>query len=407
MTNTHSSTASRRTFMRTAGGLAALSFLPAMSYTHSLRKNVGQIRIAEVHAYPVRRACYAKVVADDGTEGWGECGHDGVVLVARLVNREIRPLVLGRDVFDADPTWSRIYFDVNELGPSGLIAQAIAGVDCALWDLRGKLLGMPVWKLLGGKYRDRIPLYGTFSRSKGRGEFMTPAECAAEAAALVEEGFSAIKVRLGIREQRADPVPDPAIPVMREVRKAVGDKIELYIDANNGYSPKQAILVGKQVHEEFNVVLFEEPVAAHNYPSLAQVAKALDIPVSAGEHEYTKWQFRDLILQGKVDVLNPDLSKLAGITEGMKVAALAEIFDLPISVHNARPTLLTAAHLHYCAAVFMARRTQEHPKRERLTELWQFFKNRFVVKNGYLEVPDTPGLGLIPDEDAIKRAEIH
>jgi L-alanine-DL-glutamate epimerase-like enolase superfamily enzyme len=172
----------------------------------------GQAKIADVHAYAVKRAIYVKVVADDGTAGWGESGHSGGLLCAALVNQELAPLIKGADVFDADPLWSRMYFEVDELGPSGLAAQAIAGVDCALWDLRGKLLQLPVWKLLGGSYRQTIPLYGSFSRSKSDTEYLTPAECARHAATLVAEGFRAIKVRLEIREEHADPTPDPAIP---------------------------------------------------------------------------------------------------------------------------------------------------------------------------------------------------
>lgn len=369
-----------------------------------LDANVGQARVAKVRAYAVPRAIFAQVTDDGGTSGWGECGHNGGPLVAQLVNTVLSELVVGRDVFDAEPTWARMYYEADELGPSGLAAQAIAGVDCALWDLRGKLLGLPVWRLLGGQFRGEVPLYGSFSRSKGGGEYRTPAECADYAAELAGEGFRAIKVRLAIREEGADPDPDPAVPTMRAVREAVGDDVDLYVDANNGYSAAQAILVGKRLAETFGVSLFEEPVAAYHYGSLAKVADALDIPVSGGEHEYTRWQFRDLMLQGRVDVLNPDVSKLAGLTEAKKVDALAEVFDLPISVHNARPTLLTAAHLHYVATSQNARRPQEHPGSQRLTHLWGFFRNRLAVQDGVATVPDAPGLGLEPDEAAIRRA---
>ncbi len=389
-----------------AGGIQRADDSNEQTHIPSLTRHAGQARITEVHAFAVRRATYVKVVADDGTSGWGEAGHSGGVLVAQLVNRELNPLLTGKDVFDGDPHWSRMYFQMDELGPSGLAAQAIAGVDCALWDLRGKLLGLPVWKLLGGTYRNQIPLYGSFSRAKNDSEYLTPTECARQAATLVQEGFGAIKVRLGIREENVDPVPDPAVPVVREIRSAIGHAIELYVDVNNGYTASRAITIGRILAEEHGVALLEEPVAAYQYAGLASVAGSLDIPVSAGEHEYTKWQFRDLILQGHIDVLNPDCSKLAGLTEAMKVSALAEVFDLPISVHNARPTLLTAAHLHYLAASRMASRTQEHPGAKRLVELWQFFENTIEISKGMATVPNTPGLGLIPIEAAIRKAEL-
>lgn len=392
----------RRQFISTstvgAAALAGSQLFP------SLEPNRNQIKVAKVEAFAVRRAIYAKVTATDGTAGWGECGHSGGRLVAEVVNRELDDLIIGMDVFDAEPAWARMFYEIDELGPGGLASQALAGVDCALWDLRGKLLGVPVWKLIGGKFRDTIPLYGSFSRSKGGGAYRTPLECARYAAELQAEGFRALKIRLAIREENQDPMDDPALPVMREVRTAVGDEMALYVDANNGYSPSRAINIGKQLAEHFNVSLFEEPVAAYQYPSLAKVADALDMPVSGGEHEYTRWAFRDLILHGKVDVLNPDLSKLGGLTEGKKVSTLAEVFDLPISVHNARPTLLTAAHLHYIASCQMAHRYQEHPGKERLKELWQYFDNQFEVVDGNIDVPDTPGLGLVVNEKAVRDA---
>lgn len=379
------------------GPIHSLMFFPG---------EAAQARIADVKAYAVKRAIFVRVNSDDGTAGWGEAGHSGGALVAGVVNRELAPLIKGMDVFDPDPVWSRMYFHADELGPSGLAAQAIAGVDCALWDLRGRLLGLPVWRLLGGKYRDRIELYGSFSRSKSDTEYLTPVECARQAAALVEEGFRGIKVRLGIREENADPDPDPSIPVVREIRAAIGHEVELMVDANNGYSAVRAIAVGRVLAEQFGVSLLEEPVAAYQYASLAAVADALAIPVSAGEHEYTKWQFRDLIMQGRVDVLNPDVSKLAGLTEAMKVAALAEVFDLPIAVHNARPTLLTAAHLHFLAASRMARRRQEHPGAKRLADLWRYFEKPLEVRNGVAVVPQDPGLGLVPIEEEIRKGEL-
>ncbi len=307
------------------------------------------------------------------------------------------------DVFDAEPAWSRCLHEIDEIGPGGLGSQALAGVDCALWDLRGKLLGVPVYKLIGGKFRSEIPLYGSFSRSKGGGQYRTPKECADYAEELVGEGFKAIKLRLGIREENQDPADDPCIPCTRAVREAIGDGIPLYVDANNGYSPARAILNGRRMAEEFNVTVFEEPVAAYHYDSLAQVSDALDMFIAGGEHEYTKWMFRDLILKGKANLLNPDVSKLAGITEGKKVAALAETFDLPISVHNARPTLLCAAHFHYVVSCRTAHRPQEHPGNRRHSELWKYFHNKITVKDGMGYIWDGPGLGLEVNEKAIQQ----
>ena len=376
---------------------------PATPATYELASHRRQVRIQDVDAFAVKRAVFVKVTADDGSVGWGEAGHSGGKFVAQMINGPIDDLIKGMDVFDIEPVWARMFYETDEFGPGGIASQAIAGIDCALWDLRGKLLGQPVWALLGGKFRAEIPLYGSFSRSIGGGAFMTARQVAAKAEELAKEGFKVIKVRLGIREENANPDPDPARETVAAVRRAVGDNVELYVDANNGYRAARAIEVGRMLREEFNVTTFEEPVAAYHYASLAKVADSLDLAVSAGEHEYNRWMFRDLILNGKVDILNPDVSKMAGLTEARKVAALAEVFDLPIAVHNARPTLLTAAHAHFIAASQTATRPQEHPGISRLVNLWQYFNDKLVPENGILKIPDTPGLGLSVDEDNVRK----
>ncbi|MGL4513018.1 MAG: mandelate racemase/muconate lactonizing enzyme family protein [Lacipirellulaceae bacterium] len=390
---------SRRALLGAGAASPLLAALPGQAEATTPDRPLA--KIADVEAFALDGAVFVKVTADDGASGWGEAGHSGESLVAQVVHRVLRPLILGGDVFSAEPLWSRMYFEADELGPGGIASQALAGVDCALWDLRGKLVGLPVWALLGGKFRDRVPLYGSFSRDKAP----TPDKAAEKASDLVAEGFRAIKIRLAIREENQDPADDPARPFVAAVRRAIGDDVALYVDANNGYSPSRAIEVGRMLHDEFGVSVFEEPVAMHHYDSLAQVAEALPMAIAAGEHEYTRWQFRDLILHGKADILNPDVSKLAGLTEAKKVAVLAEVFDRPIVVHNARPTLLTAAHLHFVASCQTATRPQEHPGAGRLEHLWEFFENRLAPDpDGTIAVPDSPGLGLIVNEARIRAA---
>ena len=388
----------RRRLLTGAGLLAASTIAPPALFA----ANIGQAKIAKVEAFTVPRAVFVKVTADDGTAGWGEAGHSGAKLVRAVVESEIASLYEGEDVFLGDGLWRKAYYEIDELGPGGLASQALAGVDCALWDLRGKLLGLPVWALLGGKVRSSFPVYGSFSRSLGRGRFMTPELCAQRALELVEEGFPALKLRLAIREENADPADDPAIPCTRAVRDAVGDKIELFVDANNGYRPARAIEIGKALYEDFGVTVFEEPCAMHHYESIAEVSAALDIHIAVGEHEYTPYAFRDVIDQGRPDLLNPDVSKLSGLTAGRYVAHLAQLEDLPISVHNARPTLLSAAHAHFVAWAETASRSQEHPGAVRLRQLWKYFPDKLLPKDGVFTVPDTPGLGLVPDEASIR-----
>jgi L-alanine-DL-glutamate epimerase-like enolase superfamily enzyme len=398
-----SASLTRRDFLGTG-----LCFGLAASGTASIvqaadRKPLADLALRRVEAFALRRLVLARVEATDGTVGWGECGHSGGGLVARTVNEHIAALLRDFPVFAHDAAWRRVYHELDELGPGGIVSQALAGVDCALWDLRGRMLGLPVHALLGGRVRDRIPLYGSFSRDAGNGRFKTPETCAQEAAALVAEGFRTVKLRLAIREENRDPNDDPALPCAVAVREAVGPDVELWIDANNGYSAARAVRVGRALAEQCGVTLFEEPVAAYHYASLATVARELPIDVAAGEHEYTRWAFRDLVLHGQVDVLNPDVGKMGGLTDALRVATIAELFDKTVCVHNARPTLLTAAHLHFAAAVPAASRPQEHPSLRRLDELWRYFRNRNTVAEGWATVSDAPGLGLEVDEDAVRR----
>lgn len=382
-----------------AGALAAA----AAPWTKVFAQNRRQVKIAKIEAFAVRSAVFVKASADDGAIGWGEAGHSGARMVARLINSDADKLLKNIDVFDAEPAWDRLFYEWDELGPGGIVSQALAGVDCALWDLRGRLLNQPVYALLGGAHRKRFPVYGSFSRDNGDGTYKSPEECAKLAQNLVAEGFKTLKVRLAIREENADPDPDPALPTLAAVRAAIGLSIGLYVDANNGYRPARAIRVGKALADECGVSVLEEPVAAYHYASMAQVSAALDIDIAAGEHEYTRWAFRDLILQGRPDVLNPDVSKLCGLTDARKVAALAEVFDLPIAVHNARPTLLSAAHAHFVASAQTATRPQEHPGQERLAHLWRYFDRRLTATDGFFAVPEGPGLGLAVDEAAVRK----
>ncbi|RMF00508.1 MAG: mandelate racemase/muconate lactonizing enzyme family protein [Bacteroidetes bacterium] len=392
-----------RNLLTTAPALAASRMLTGQANNPvALAGYTGQIRIREVRVYHVKKLVVVGVVADDGTIGWGEAGHSGSRYVAKLVRDYGQSLVVGSDPFDTARTWHSLYYELDELGPGGVVSQAIAGIDCALWDLRGRLLQQPVWALIGGKFRSDFPLYGSFSRSLGNNRYMTAAQAAAKAAELAAEGFQAIKFRLGIREEGVDPDPKPIWEAIAAVRQAIGDKIDLYIDANNGYTPGQAIEVARRLHETYNVSVFEEPVAAYQYASLRKVSEAGHLLIAAGEHEYDKWDFRDLIQQGQPHILNPDISKCCGLTECIKVATLAEVFDCPISVHNARPTLLNAAHMHFVAASRMAYRPQEHPGHKRLGYLWKYFHNTQKHENGRMQVYDEPGLGLEVNEQALK-----
>jgi L-alanine-DL-glutamate epimerase-like enolase superfamily enzyme len=229
----------------------------------------------------------------------------------------------------------------------------------------------------------------------------TPLEMARLVEENVERGFSAIKIRMHW-EYNIDVDPDTDWAMFRECKRVTGDAIPLSFDANNGYSESTAILQGRRF-ESLGIYHYEEPLMVDNYEGYARVADALDVPISAGEHEYTRWQFRELIERGRVDIIQPDVVKCGGLTEIRKIAALGETHHKHIVPHMTMPTIGTVANLHFIASLRGATRPQEFTRvNERLNAL---FKEPIVPdERGYLTVPMKPGLGLELDEDAFRRA---
>jgi D-arabinonate dehydratase/D-galactarolactone cycloisomerase len=356
------------------------------------------VRIRDVVVSLLRRgSVFVQVHTDEGITGIGECSPMNGRVLAHFVETALKPLVMGEDPLDVDRLWRKMLFRTYKLGVMGVQPEAIAGVDIALWDIRGQAAGQPVWKLLGGRYRDKVQMYASI----GGGAGMTPDDMTRRVEAFYEKGFRAFKIRMDWGAPNQDANPRKDYDMFVAVRKFLGDDIPLSFDANNGYSVSTAIAQGRRF-EQHGIYHFEEPVPQYDYAGLAQVAGALEVPVSAGEHEYTRWQFRDLILQGQVDILQPDVVKCAGISEMMKIAVLAETFGKHFVPHQTQPTIGTAANLHCVAALQHANRPQEYTGQN--AELDALFLEPLTFVEGHLLVPDKPGLGLELNDEALARA---
>ncbi|MGD1890554.1 MAG: mandelate racemase/muconate lactonizing enzyme family protein [Cyclobacteriaceae bacterium] len=394
---------SRQKFLRlSALGLTAPAFLPEVKAASRI-KAVDFVKITKVKPYVFKKATFVKIETDAGVSGWGEADHDHPEIVAKVIDEFCEDEVEGQNPFHSEHIWMQLFFKGEDLGSTGLLPGTIAGIDNALWDLKGKLLNMPVRNLLGSTQYEKVRVYGSYGRSGGKNGQKNAAEMAATGAAFVEQGYTTIKARMQIRQLNVDPDPDPTFEIVREVRKAVGDDVELFVDFNNGYTPAKAIDMGLRLYEHFNIAALEEPVSYLDYPGLRQVVEALPIPVMAGEHEFNKWQMRDLLTIGKVDVINADVIKCAGISECKKISDMAHAFDRPIMVHNARPTLATAASLQLIGAIPNAARVQEYGGRREELGLNDLFEDYFTFKDGYLYIPDKPGLGLTVNEEAMEK----
>ncbi|MEM7548609.1 MAG: mandelate racemase/muconate lactonizing enzyme family protein [Bacteroidota bacterium] len=384
---------------------AAIPFSTQASISPGRSKTTSGIKITDVKAYLFKKACFIKVETSEGISGWGESDGANKKFTPDYLEIGLKKYIVGKDPFDSEGIWQECYLKGLEAGIAGIHPGTLSGVDSALWDLKGKLLGVPVYKLLGGNGKEKIQMYGSFSRSKGGG-LMSPSEMAEKASFYVDQGYKAVKARMAIRQENVNPYPDDVYECIKEIRKAIGDNIRLMVDYNNGYLPADAILMSKRIIDDFNVYAIEEPVFQQDYQGLRQVVDALDAPVMAGEHEYNKWMMKDLITIANVDYINADVIKGGGITDCRKTAAMAHAFGKQIMVHNAKPTLATAASLHLLASIPNGATFQEYAGKrieQGYGKLFDLFDNYFEFSDGYLKVPEEPGLGLIVNEKAMEK----
>ena len=380
------------------GAVAASTPAPTLSALSGVK-----ITGVRCHILKQEQLALVEVSTDAGVSGWGECAWDGEDLMRNFVNDLLAPECVGESLHDVRRLWDWMFYENHDLGPGGALPNAIAGVDIALWDARGRLLGLPVWQLLGGKYRDKIQAYGSVPVRRGR---VSIEECVRQCMAFVEQGYACVKVRMQIREHYLNPDPDPTFDYVAAVRKAVGDKVELMVDANNGYSASRAILTARKLHEQWGVNYFEDPVSDQNHAEMAQVIAALDdVEIVAGEKCYTRWQIKDLITLGNVDILNPDIVKVGGFTEMDRIHHLATCFQKPIQLHNTRPTISTSASLQSMATFSQVARYMEFPiMNARLEAQTQLFHQDVRPRDGWLHLPTGVGMGLDPKIDAIRAA---
>lgn len=340
---------------------------------------------------------FVRVFTDEGLTGIGECFRRQPTVVKALVEDLLTPALLGKDPTDTEPRFKDMQKAGSGLEMGGAVWSAIAGLDIALWDIKGKALGQPIWKLLGGKVRDKVRVYAS-----SMDRTLTPLEEANRAAHFVEQGYSGYKLHSAVPGTIDDPA-DETIATVTEVRKAVGDDIDILVDVNGAFSVHHGIEIGKQL-QALGVFHYEEPRPHYDLDGLAQVADALDMPVAAGEMIYTLYEYRDLILRGRVDIIQPDIVKAPGFTEFQKIAALCTAFGKPITVHNTQPILSTVAHLHVCAAYSIIPYSQEYNIEEiSIRDRWPVLKEPLQVKDGYLDVPNGPGLGVELDEEMLKK----
>jgi D-galactarolactone cycloisomerase len=353
--------------------------------------------------------CLVEVATDTGRVGLGEAkvgvGNLGnYAALVTLIREEIAPVLVGRDPRDITAIWetlyngSRAHYALREgrtfptVGRRGITMSAISGVDIALWDLLGQALGEPVWRLLGGRCRDRVPAYAS-------GGWAPVGAIGKQLMQYVERGHRAVKMRVGLQDRSVD---DSAARV-REVRAHLGPAIGLMVDAHGTWGVREAQRFARKV-EDCDLAWLEEPVSPDNIEGQAEVRAATDIPIAAGESEQTRFAFRDLIAARAVDILQPDLAIAGGITETLRIAALAAAHGLTVAPHLWGGAVLFAAGLHLCVATPCATVVEfsrgHNPLLNELTE------ETFELVDGHVVAPTRPGLGLTLRRDFVRQITV-
>lgn len=329
-----------------------------------------------------------RVRTDDGLEGIGQAAPYEAGSTAHVLHALVAPFFLGRDPWDVEVLVDACLRQTYKF-PSSFILRAIGGVDTALWDLLGKATGQPVYKLLGGRARDTVPMYASsMIRS------ISPGDEADRMQRLVTElGFRAVKIRIGEAMGRdVDATPGRTEEIIPRMREVLGDGVDISADANGGFSPARAIRVGRLL-EERGYFHFEEPVPFPDVEQMIRVATALDIPISGGEQDTSIPQFQRLIASGAVDIIQPDVGYLGGVSRVRKVAVLAEAAGIPCTPHCANDSMLQVFSLHLSAALPACTQYQEWSIEH---TAWSegIYEPMLHVVDGDVALPTAPGWGV-------------
>jgi len=327
-----------------------------------------------------------RIATDQGLEGFGITYHEvGGEATKSLILKNMAPKLIGRSPLETEVIWQEFFHYLRGVGRKGLMFCALSAVDIALWDLKGKIVNLPLYKLLGGN-KTKIPVY-----SSGGWTSYADQELVDEMKSMVKQGYSLIKFKVGVEGGRN---PRRDLERVRKVREGVGPEIGLLLDANNCWDSATAVQFANNVRE-YNIMLLEEPVFADDIPGLARFRRGTDIPLATGEHEYTKFGVRDLVLNEAADIVQTDGARAGGYTESLKIAAITQAWNLKFAPHA-----LENIHIHLVSAVPNALFLERLLLYEEITA--QVYKNAPLPVNGFMEIPDLPGLGLELNMDFIR-----
>lgn len=341
------------------------------------------------------RATLVKVETDTGITGWGECMVRFAPTATRDIVNYISPILIGKDPFDTEMLWELMFGSMMNRGHyQGFFVEALSGIDCALWDIKGKALQVPVYKLLGAGEKPSFMAYASSIRFRGLPAVKETAQ------RFKENGFRAMKIKIGQD-------PDTDMMTVRAVRQVVGADIELTVDANCGYDAKTALRVGK-VLEECNIRWFEEPVRPDDFDGYRLLSEHLSVPIAGGEAHFLRWGQKDLITRGKIDIVQPNICRAGGVTECIKIHGLASSYNVRYLTHTGSCSAVCLASTLHIAAAFADCYTFEHmqadwSKDQRNPLRWDLtpLPMDFDPETGIIFMQEKPGFGLEINEAVI------
>ncbi|UFH53395.1 galactonate dehydratase [Spirosoma sp. KNUC1025] len=382
---------SRRSAIQSVLGVAGMStlVLPKTSYASGPGHfaDYSKVKITKLETFLVKpRWIFLKIHTDVGVHGLGEPLLEGRALTIQTAIKEVEPYLIGKDPRAVVHHWQAIYRHAFYRG-GPILTSALSGIDHALWDIKGKLLNVPVYELLGGPTRDRVRIYGRASNA----EDMKKRKA---------EGYTVIKTGVA-HKNPANIVENPqfikyAIDNFASLREAGGPDMDIAIDFHGNISPQTAKVLIKQL-EPFQPMFVEEPCQAQNVDVMADIARGTHLPIAAGERIFTKWGFRELLEKRAVSIVQPDLCHAGGITEGRLIAGMAEAYYVPIAPHNPMGPISLAVGLNLAASVpnFLVQ--------EQVSLGEGYIKTPFKLQSdGTVMIPKGPGLGVELDDDKMK-----
>ena len=375
------------------------------------------MKIRDVRAFPLHNmerslsagpgACLVEIETDDGTIGLGESctqsEYDEASLSAKvIIERGLKPLLVDEDPINIRGIWEKIYLRTEWFGRSGIAMYALSGVDIALWDLMGKTLDISVSRLLGGRFREQIKVYASIIFDMEDFDSMTD-----EAKLWTNEGYSAVKFGWGYTRENAfglNPKKDEA--AIRHLREELGDEIEIMVDVGRyvNWTGSHALKMARTL-AKYNICWLEEPLPQDDIEGYIRLTGLSPVDIATGEGEYNRFGFKRLITNHAADIIQPDVCRAGGLTEGMRISDLAQTWNVSLVPHGFSTAINVAANLQWIAAMrsatIMEFRRTDSPLISRLT------KPCFEAEEGRIKIPDRPGLGVELDRSVVKECSVR